>query len=59
MKTYYIQYNVGRAKYVLNINDGVTKNRDGSDFIGIEIFKNKKKLNDKINELESQGYKYR
>lgn len=57
MKKFSIQYNIGRAKYCLSYTDGIQTHRDGSEFWGIAIFSNKKKLNDRIKEMEKQGYK--
>ena len=59
MKTYFIQYNIGKAKYCLNFHDGEKKHKDGSNFFDLNIFSNKKKLNAKIKELELQGYIYK
>jgi len=56
MKTYYIQYNIGKAKYVVNFYDGVKKHNDGSPFFDIAIFKNKKKLNTFTDQLKTVGY---
>jgi len=56
MKKYNIQYNIGRAKYCVNICDGVAKYFDGSEFWGICIFKNKLKMNKYIKELITDGY---
>jgi hypothetical protein len=56
MKKFYIQYGIGTAKYVVNFYDGITKNKDGSDFYGIRIFKNKKSLNLFVGELKNKGY---
>ena len=50
-------YGIGRAKYVINYHDGVKKHNDGSNFYDIEIFKNKKKLKARKNELILNGYK--
>ena len=58
-KYYRTMYNVGRAKYVINFDDGVKTHKDGSPFFGIEIFKNKKDFNAAIKRLESEGYKYK
>ena len=49
-------YNVGKAKYLLNTHNGVDTHNDGSPFFGCEIFKNKKKLQARINELKGEGY---
>lgn len=56
MKRFYIQYNIGRAKYVVNYHDGEKKHQDGSDFFDISIFKNKKKLAEFITGLSKDGY---
>lgn len=55
-KLYYVQNNIGRSKYVLSFHNGIKKHNDGSNFYDIEIFKNKKKLNNKITELKKCGY---
>ena len=55
-KKFYIQQNVGTAKYVVNYYNGVKKHGDGSDFYDIAIFSNKKKLDDFVKELKSKGY---
>jgi hypothetical protein len=55
-KRFYIQQNVGTAKYVVNYYDGVKKHKDGSDFYDVAIFSNKKKLDDFIKELKKKGY---
>ena len=56
MKRYYIQYSIGKAKYVVNYHDGVKKHNDGSDFFDIAIFKNKKLFNSFVNKLIGEGY---
>ena len=56
MKTFYIQNNIGKVKYVVNVNDGVTKNKDGSPFTGIKTFSNKKKMAIHLKKLKSEGY---
>jgi len=40
---YYVMYNVGTVKYLVNYYDGVQTHKDGSPFYKIETFKNKKK----------------
>ena len=57
MKDYYVQMNVGKAKYVLNFHDGVKTHEDGSKFYDVEIFSNKIKLNEFIKDLTEKGYK--
>ena len=42
MKIFNTNYNIGKAKYVINTHDGVKKHNDGSMFFDIHIFKNKK-----------------
>lgn len=56
MKTFYLMYNIGKAKYTINYHDGVKTHKDGSPFFGIYIFKNKVKFNSKIKELKADGY---
>ena len=53
---FYLMYNIGSAKYVVNYHDGVKTHLDGSDFYDIRIFKNKKKLFAFIHHLLEQGY---
>ena len=56
MKDYYLQRNIGKAKYVLNFHDGVQTYKDGSPFYECWIFKNKPSLDAFIAKLESEGY---
>jgi hypothetical protein len=56
MKKFSIQYGIGKAKYLVNHYDGIKKNKDGSEFFDIKIFKNKKSLNVFVGELRSSGY---
>ena len=49
--------NIGRAKYVISYHDGEKKHKDGSDFFDVDIFKNKKDLKNRREELLTQGYK--
>lgn len=57
MKTFNIQYGVGRAKYVVNFHDGEKRHADGSPFFDICIFRNKKCLKECTDELNRNGYK--
>ena len=41
---YYIQYGIGKAKYVVNFYDGHKKHKDGGEFWDIAIFKSKTKM---------------
>ena len=56
MKRFNIQTNIGKAKYVVNHHNGKEKHSDGSDFFGITIFKNKKKLKQFVSELQKNGF---
>ena len=56
MKTYNLQYGIGSAKYVINFHDGVKPHPDGSPFFDIALYKNKKKFQAHIKELENDGY---
>ncbi len=56
MKVFNIQHNIGKAKYVVNFSNGQQKNRDGSPFFDIRIFKNKIILNHFVKYLLMNGY---
>lgn len=56
MKRYYVQNNIGKAKYVVSHYDGIKKHADGSEFYDVTIFKNKKALNAFLYNLQSRGY---
>lgn len=56
MKRFYVQYNVGTVKYLVNYHDGIKKHSDGSDFFDISLFNNKKKLAKFIRNLKNNGY---
>lgn len=58
-KLYYIQYNVGKAKYAVNFHDGIKKHKDGSAFYDIRIFHNKKDFKKFEQHLLKTGYTYR
>jgi len=55
-KTYYLQYGIGRSKYVVNYYSGKKTHPDGSKFYDISIFKNKSKLKAFIDSLKKDGY---
>jgi hypothetical protein len=57
MKRFYIQNNIGKAKYVVCFHDGIQKHSDGSDFYGIAIYKNKIKMEKICLEVLDNGYK--
>lgn len=56
MKNFFIQNNVGNAKYVVSFHDGKKTHRDGSPFYDVAIFRNKKHLAHFENKLKSEGY---
>ena len=56
MKTFYIQYNIGKCKYVVCFHDGIKKHKDGSNFFDIRTFKNKKKLKTFTDSLIKDNY---
>lgn len=56
---YYLMYNVGHAKYVVNYHNGERFCDDGSKFYDLAIFKNKKKLEEFVNKLIREGYEER
>jgi len=58
-KTFHVQENIGKARYIVSYHDGVQTNRDGSPFFGIYIFHNKKKLASFVKGLQKEGYKER
>ncbi len=58
-KVYYERHGIGKAKYTVSSYDGKEKHKDGSDFYGIDIFKNKKDLNAFIDKLKKDGYSER
>lgn len=57
-KRYYVQQGIGKSKYVVNFHNGVKKHEDGSPFYDINIFRNKKSMEQFINRLSKRGYKY-
>ncbi len=58
IKMFNTQYNVGKAKYIVNYHDGIKKNEDGSNFFDMKIFKNKKDFSAFINKLKNDNYIY-
>ena len=57
MKRFNVKCNVGTAKYIVSYHDGEKAHKDGSDFFDIAIFKNTKKLDVFISQLQANGYK--
>ena len=56
VKRFNQQFNVGSAKYVVNFHDGVSTNKDGSDFMDTRLFKNKRERDGFIDKLRADGY---
>jgi hypothetical protein len=56
-KQFNLMYNVGMAKYVINIHNGKDLTNDGSLFFGIKLFSNKKLFEKAQRDLIKQGYK--
>ena len=50
------QDGIGKAKYTISYHDGIQKHKDGSDFFGIQIFKNQKDLETFKKALLSKGF---
>ena len=55
-KRFKVGFNIGNAKYVISFHDGKSKHKDGSDFFGIETFRNQKDFEKGQNDLRRQGY---
>jgi len=55
-KTYHMHYGVGTSKYDVSYHDGKSKNKDGSNFFALKIFKSKKKLAEFLTKLGKDGY---
>jgi len=58
-KEYYLQHNIGKAKYLVSFHDGVKTHKDGSEFYDIRIFRNKPDTKAFMKELSNKGYKER
>lgn len=56
MKVFNQQFNIGKARYVLNSHDGQKTHKDGSPFFDIEIASNKRQHAKNIKALIAQGY---
>ena len=55
-KLFYEMENVGKARYTVNMHDGVQTHRDGSPFYGIALFRSKRAKDAFVRELKRQGY---
>jgi hypothetical protein len=51
-----INYNIGKAKYVVNHHDGKKTHDDGSPFYDLAIFSIKRKFESFVRGLRKQGY---
>ena len=58
MKTFYIQYNIGTAKYVVNHHNVKNLHFDGSKFYDVKIVKSSKALHNFMQSLVERGYKH-
>lgn len=56
-KRFYQQDGIGKAKYTISFHDGEQTHKDGSDFYGIQIFKNRPDLEKFRKALLAKGYK--
>jgi hypothetical protein len=54
--TFNVKENIGKAKYVVNYNDGVKTHKDGSLFFDIAIFASKRKKDQFVGQLCKQGF---
>jgi hypothetical protein len=59
VKDYYVNFNVGTVKYVVNFHNGESVHKDGSKFYDMRTFKNKVDFETFLKKLQSQGYKER
>jgi len=58
-KEYYLQHNIGKAKYVVNFHDGASTHKDDSPFYDIRIFRNKPDAESFMKKLSNKGYEER
>jgi hypothetical protein len=56
-KYYYLQYGIGKSKYVISFWDGIKRHKDNSEMLDVSIFSNKKDVDAFQNELLDKGYK--
>lgn len=56
MKKFYVQTNIGKAKYVVNFHQENSFHDDGSEFFDVRVFKNKRKLQKFVDQLRHSGY---
>lgn len=56
MKSFSVNRNVGKSKFVVNFHNGEKKHKDGSPFFDIKICKKQAEVNSFIAALKSEGY---
>lgn len=56
-KRYYIMYNIGKVKYLVNFHDGQKTYKDGSPFYDIKTFTSEVKMKKFRIELKKDGYR--
>jgi hypothetical protein len=56
MKTYYMQKNIGKCRYVISFHDGIKTHSDNSPFFDARIFSNKRNAQKFMRVLKSDGY---
>jgi hypothetical protein len=59
MKNFYVQYGVGKSKYLVNFHDGEKKHPDGSNFYDVRLFNSVRKFRAFILSLLDEGYEER
>lgn len=57
MKYFDCMERVGKVKYLVNHHDGVSVHADGSPFLDVKTFTNKRKRDKFVTSLKKQGYK--
>lgn len=55
-KAFKVNPQIGKSKYSISYHDGNSKHKDGSDFWGIKIFKNKDELSKGVSDFKSKGF---
>lgn len=56
MKTYFLTFNVGSTRYLVNYHDGKKTHGDGSPFFDITPCRSKRMLARTITKLKREGY---
>ena len=55
-KKCFLDTNIGMVKYAVSYHNGVKTHSDGSPFYDLRTFKNKRKANVFLKELQNNGY---